>query len=96
MAWHRPTTPAYNSQHETAAFGVASRQRRFGSAADSRDLGVGHTDWPPERFPAADSIGVPRGALLGEGQDSVPELVADRRRQSRLATAGEAGGLATC
>jgi hypothetical protein len=39
--------------------GVASRQRRFGSAADGRDLGVGHTDWPPERFPGAGDIGVP-------------------------------------
>jgi hypothetical protein len=39
--------------------GVASRQRRFGSAADGRDLGVGHADRPPERFPAADDIGVP-------------------------------------
>jgi hypothetical protein len=33
--------------------GVAGRQRRFGSAADGGDLGVGHTDRPPERFPAA-------------------------------------------
>ena len=48
---------------------MASRQRRFGSAADGRDLGVGHTDWPPERFPAADYIGVPR--------DAVPTRMAD-------------------
>jgi hypothetical protein len=58
--------------------GVASRQRHFGRATDSRDLGVGHTDRPPERFPAADDIGVPLGAVLVEGQDTPPEVIAEQ------------------
>jgi len=58
--------------------GAAGRQRRFGSAADGRDLGVGHADGPPERFPAAGDIGVPRGAALVEGQDPGPEVGAEQ------------------